>query len=659
MAIVKMNKLSVIGMKSEKDAMLKRLMDLGVVEVNNGAEKLNDENWQALVVRDGDEATVSEYDKQITLVEQAQKVLSDYGKLKSPMFEVRKEITRADYEEMLTHASEYQTCVDRLLSENHKLSEHSNLINQIDAELMSLRPWESYTLPLEEKATARLSIRLGTLPPDAAVDSVSEELEGAGFPTMLQELNRDKEQTYVCLWYFPEDEEGAMEIVKANGYSPAPIGEYQGTVKDNLEKLAENQSKLQEDRELIISQIAAEADRADDLKFYYDSLVIKRDAAKVKSKLLETEETFTFDGWNPTDKNEDVKTLLEGYTCWYEFEEPTEDDEIPVKMKNNRVVAPMEFITKLYSLPNAREIDPTAMFTLFYIIFFGMMFADVGYGLILTVATLLVLKKYKMKEGGAADLMRLLSYCGVSSAVFGVLFGSYFGDLITVVAKEFFGVNLVIKPLWLNPMTEAMTLLIVSCGLGVIHLFFGMGIKAYEQFKAGKPLEAINDNIVWYFIVVGILMMIYGMIASPMLSTIGKWLMITGLAGAIILPLFINKGSGKALGLWNIYSGVTGNLSDILSYSRLLGLGLASASIAQVVNFLAILVGGKGAGIILFLVVEIFGHTLNFAINALGAFVHSARLQYVEFFGKFYEGEGRPFEPFEKNTKYVKIIEEE
>ena len=170
MAIVKMNKLSVIGMKSEKDAMLKRLMDLGVIEVNNGAEKLNDENWQALVVRDGDEATVSEYDRQITLVEQAQKVLSDYGKIKSPMFEVRKEITKSDYEEMLTHASEYQTCVDRLLNENHQLSEHSNLINQIDAELMSLRPWESYTLPLEEKATARLSIRLGTLPPDAAVD---------------------------------------------------------------------------------------------------------------------------------------------------------------------------------------------------------------------------------------------------------------------------------------------------------------------------------------------------------------------------------------------------------------------------------------------------------------------------------------------------------
>lgn len=185
-----------------------------------------------------------------------------------------------------------------------------------------------------------------------------------------------------------------------------------------------------------------------------------------------------------------------------------------------------------------------------------------------------------------------------------------------------------------------------------------MGIKAYEQIKAGKIMEAINDNFVWYMIVLGAILWLFGAQISDGAITAGKYMFLAGIAGAIIIPIFINKGAEKALGIWNIYGGVTGNLSDILSYSRLLGLGLASASIAQVVNFLATL-GGHGIGaVILFVIVEVIGHTFNFAINALGAFVHSCRLQYVEFFGKFFEGGGTEFRPFEKNTKYIRIIEE-
>jgi len=160
-------------------------------------------------------------------------------------------------------------------------------------------------------------------------------------------------------------------------------------------------------------------------------------------------------------------------------------------------------------------------------------------------------------------------------------------------------------------------------------------------------------------IVTGIILWLFGSHVSEGAPAIGKWMTIIGLIGAVVLPVFMNKGAAKALGFWNIYSGVTGNLSDILSYSRLLGLGLASTSIATVINFLATL-GGKGfVGILMFVLVEIIGHVFNFAINALGAFVHSCRLQYVEFFGRFFEGGGREFAPFKKDTKYVRIVEEE
>ena len=184
-----------------------------------------------------------------------------------------------------------------------------------------------------------------------------------------------------------------------------------------------------------------------------------------------------------------------------------------------------------------------------------------------------------------------------------------------------------------------------------------MGIHAYELIRERKFLDACNDVFIWYAIVLGAVMLLFGGKVSPSLPGIGKWMLIVGLALAIILPVFISKGVGKAIGLWNIYSGVSGNLSDILSYSRLLGLGLASTSIAAVFNFLASMGGKTIIGVIMFIVIFLAGHTLNFAINALGAFVHSCRLQYVEFFGKFYEGDGREFDPFDRKTKYINIVE--
>ena len=185
-----------------------------------------------------------------------------------------------------------------------------------------------------------------------------------------------------------------------------------------------------------------------------------------------------------------------------------------------------------------------------------------------------------------------------------------------------------------------------------------MGIKAYEEIKDGKFLDACKDVFAWYLIVAGIILMLFGARVSSGAPGIGKIMAIVGLVAAIVLPFITNKGITKGLGIWDIYSGLTGNLSDILSYSRLLGLGLASTSIAQVFNFLASMGGKSVVGVVMFLVIGILGHTLNFGINALGAFVHSCRLQYVEFFGRFYEGEGKAFEPLSRDTKYINVIKE-
>lgn len=659
MAIVKMNKLSVIGMNDERQGVLRDLMDLGVVEVSGVADKLQSEDWKDLVVKDGDEEHVSEYDRQLSQIQSALGIITQYGKIKKPLFAMRRMVSEKDSIKLQKKEDDFERETREILDLNDKLSEAFATENSYSTQIASLTPWKAYGLPLETTETKRLKLKLGIVPPVTDVAAISEDLAGENCESEVTELGRDNEQCYISLWYFKEDEDRVMDMVKKYGYTNAGIGELEGTVSENIERMSKGIAEIAETKASLEAEIADKSSYKDDLEFYHDMIVVRRDESKVRGNLLTTEQAFTFDGWVPVAVKEKVEKVLSNYTCWYEFNEPSEDDDIPVVLNNNSFVKPMEFITKMYSLPNAREVDPTSIFTLFYIMFFGIMFADIGYGIILFLVTTFAIKKYHMTEGGASQLLRLLSYCGVSSAIWGVLFGGCFGDLFSVVAKTFFGSDFAIKPLWLDPVKSSMTFLVFACGFGVVHLFVGMGIKAYEQIKKGEILEAINDNFLWYMIVTGIILWLFGSHVSEGAPAIGKWMTIIGLIGAVVLPVFMNKGAAKALGFWNIYSGVTGNLSDILSYSRLLGLGLASTSIATVINFLATL-GGKGfVGILMFVLVEIIGHVFNFAINALGAFVHSCRLQYVEFFGRFFEGGGREFAPFKKDTKYVRIVEEE
>lgn len=659
MAIVKMHKVSVIGMIDERRAILDDLMELGVVEISNGAVKLQDEDWGKLVAPDGDEQGVRESAKKQADVAFAIETLNKHGKIKAPLFSVRQKVSKQTEQEIFDSEASYEEETKKILKLDAELQEAHSERNDANTRIMGLTPWNSYDVPLDVKETDDLFIKLGTMPPLTDIDSITREFEDKDIPVEIAEIARDKQQTYASLMYFKSDEDAVWEIVRHYGFSDNSFEGYKGTVSANIEQLkleAENAEKRQDE---ISDQIAAEVGRLDDLKNYFDLLQIKLDKARVRGKLLNTETAFHFDGWVPVAAEEEVSRLLDKYTCFYEYEEPAEDDnDIPVQFKNKGLFSSAEFITRLYSLPNPHEVDPTSIFTFFYILFFGMMFGDVGYGLIIIIATGILLKKKKV-EGSAKKLMHILFYSGISSTFWGVMFGSYFGDAIQVITKTFFDKQITIKPLWLDPGKSAMLFLVVSCGLGIIHLFVGMGVDAYKKFKAGKPLEAINDDFAWYLIVLGAVMALFGKTLNPSLSVAGKWMLVVGLAMAVILPFFINKGAGKAIGLWNIYSGLTGNLSDILSYSRLLGLGLASTSIAQVFNFLASMGGKSVVGVVMFVLIFTLGHTLNFAINALGAFVHSCRLQFVEFFGKFYEGGGREFEPFEKNTKYIKVVEEE
>ena len=290
---------------------------------------------------------------------------------------------------------------------------------------------------------------------------------------------------------------------------------------------------------------------------------------------------------------------------------------------------------------------------LFFFIFFGMMLSDAGYGLILTIGGLLGARYLDAGEG-LKRIMRMIGISGISTMFWGVLYGSWFGDAVPIVAETFFGRSIEI-PMLIDPLNEPMKVLIISCVFGIVHLFAGMGIRAYIMIKRRDVPGAVFDVGLWYVFLIGLPLLL----VPGTLGTVGKVMSVAGAVGLVLTqgrhkPTLTGKITSGVMSLYN----VTSYFSDVLSYSRILALGLATGVIASVVNILASMAGNSIIGIILFIVVFVFGHLLNLAINALGAYVHSARLQYVEFFGKYYEGGGVKFNPLKIETKYVKVTEE-
>jgi V/A-type H+-transporting ATPase subunit I len=265
-----------------------------------------------------------------------------------------------------------------------------------------------------------------------------------------------------------------------------------------------------------------------------------------------------------------------------------------------------------------------------------MMVTDAAYGILLAAITGYILKKYK-PEGGMKKIMGVLFFGGISTFVWGGIFGGWFGDLIKV------------KPWWFNPLDEPLKMLIFCLLLGVIHLYTGYILQAYQNIRAGNIMDAIYDQVLWLMLLTGLMFL-----ALPPLAVIGKYMAIIGALGTVIFAARSEKNIFKRFtsGVLALY-GVSGFLGDVLSYSRLFALCLATGVIAQVFNAMGLMMGSTLIGKIIMVAFLAFAHVFNTALGVLGAYVHTSRLQYVEFFGKFYEGEGKLFNPLRIKTKYI------
>ena len=676
MSIAKMEKLAVIGLSNTKDKLIADLADLGVVEITErfipGADEIKDPDApealesQASEIKkpqevfdkvDGDPDFVSTIEGEMSRTDTALDTLKRYSKEKEPLFATKKVINGERLKDLLNRRAEIEGYISSILRLNYRLHMTDEKINKMSSDLASLKPWIVYDVPLDISETKFTNIELGVVPSTVNLDNIKEKFSELELPSDISVVNSDRELIYLAVVMMKEGTDNVLGILKQYGFTQLPFQGFEGRVSDNIEKITKQIDEQKDVRRELEDEVAGYGKMQQDIEFLSDYLTIERDRERIKSKMRVTKRTFNFEGWVPSHLKDGVERILDRYGCHYEYREPLEGEEVPVMIENSAAVTPFEAVTQMYSMPDYKGFDPTKWFAIFYAMFFGIMLSDAGYGLVITIATFVALKKFEL-EGMTKKMVKMFMYCGIATVFWGAMFGGWFGDLIPVVADVLFGKKVEIKPIWFNPIDDPTRLLIWSLGFGVVHIFLGMAINAYMLIKRGHFWDAVFDVFSWYVLIIGAIM--YGALgnSNPMLGKIGLYMAVIGAAVLLLTGGRKNKGFGKVTGGLGALYGITGYVSDILSYSRLLALGLATGVIASVVNTMGSL-GGRGiVSFIVLIVVGIVGHSFNMAINILGAFVHSSRLQYIEFFGKFYEDGGEEFDPFRNETKYIRILKE-
>ena len=652
MSIVKMKRLRLFAMGADQAPMLARLQKLGCVQIDQPQEKLHDPQWAGLVRLDS--VQMDETEALHSRMKAALAALNETAPVKTSIFDGRRAVTADQlFDDGVRQEAEAATA--EIAKQTGLISDLYAQKSKLAAQKESLGPWLGLQVPLECTGTRSAIFELLMTPVSEDIAAMEKALEEATPMASFVVGHRDGEYQYLLLIAHREAEETALEALRPFGTSKASAARgWTGTADENTARLDGEIAALDKRIEEEKAKIAQQSPHRDALKQCIDRLEQDLARGKAIGSLLATQSTFFLEGWMSAPQEEQVKKLLDGYTCAYEIEEPTAEDDPPVQLKNNKWTHPLNMVTEMYALPTYDGVDPSALIFPFFTLFFGIMYADLGYGLVLMVIAFIAIRFCHLR-GMMDQMFRLMFLCGVTTAVMGFTFGGFFGDVLKVIYTEFLGVAPADFPGWLtwfnsgplfNPMDNPMQMMVFSLVLGAVHLITGMIIHMVMEARDGQWLEGVLDVIPWWTLFAG-----FG------LGAMGKgW----GLAWAGAAFLVLTQGRhkkgifGKLLGGVTSLYDVTSYLSDILSYLRLMALVLATSVIASVVNTL-----GAMTGLIGFIIVFLIGHSFNMAVNIIGTYVHAARLQYLEFFGKFYKEGGHAFTPLKIDTTYVDVIKEE
>ena len=642
MAIVKMKHLRLVAMGSDREDLLHLLQSMGCVEIDEPSVDPSDPLWAGLSRPDS--GGLSAARERNSEAERAVAVLKRSAPEKGGLLRAKPNLT----EDQLLD----QKAAGQALEAAEEINGAERRINAIHAEQLKLEtqkaalaPWLGLDLPLETGSGGQVTIQMGTLPGAVPFETAEEAALAAGELTQLTQISADRENRYCLLVCHSSQSQAVLEALKDQGWSRANLREWTGTAAENTARLDRELEALTQEQHELEEKLAGMGGLRPALKQLADATAVEVSREESRDRMLDTDKTFFLEGWVPAERWPELEQALEPYPCAYEAADPTPEEypNVPVRLKNNWFTKPLNMVTEMYSLPAYGSLDPNPLMAPFFILFYGIMMADMGYGLVMFLLGALVLRK-KKPGGTMGHMCGLLVLCGISTFIMGALTGGFFGDFIPQLLKLINPESTFALPALFTPLEDTMMILIGAMCLGFVQILTGMAISFVKKLRDGQVMDAIWEEVTWWVVFAGLALAILKV--TNLVIILGGVMVVAG-------PLITGKGFGKITGIFgSLYNHVTGYFGDILSYSRLMALMLAGSVIAQVFNTLGAIPGN----IVLFIIISFAGNTLNFALNLLGCYVHDLRLQCLEYFNKFYQDGGKPFRPLTLNTKYYNVV---
>ena len=642
MAILKMKKLRICGVSEEQTQLIRQLQLLGSVEIGAPCALTDTQGVQVFCAGDGKSAdALLRTSARLT---SALETLKHYETKKGGLFAARPEKTIGELFSDEAYAAALDTA-QAVLDAQDARSRLAAEKSRLTAVRESFVPWQQLPLPLETLGTQHTRILLGTVPAQTDLEALRARVFEAADEVQIEQISADQQSLYLLVFVHKCAAEAVGAALREAGFALTTFDGVQGTAAENIRRTDEAIAACEQQDAEKLAELTALAAQKPALQLAFDRCTQEISKAQAADRLVHSEKTFCLGGWVPCEDVGKLEALLSGFCCAWELTDPAPEEypDVPVKLKNNKLTWPLNMVTEMYSLPAYDGVDPNPLMAPFFILFYGIMMADMGYGLLMILASIIITKKSRPK-GTSGQMFGLMFSCGISTFLMGALTGGFFGDflpqLVGIIDPD---TTFKALPSLFTPLDDTISILIGAMALGFVQIVTGMAISFVEKIKKGQIMDAIWEELTWWIVFAGIACMALG---------VTNIVLYVGLAMVVVGSGWSAKGFGKVTAIFgSVYNHVTGYFGDILSYSRLMTLMLAGSVIASVFNTLGAIPGN----VVIFLIISALGNGLNFALNLLSCYVHDLRLQCLEYFGKFYKDGGRPFKPLAINTKYVDI----
>jgi V/A-type H+-transporting ATPase subunit I len=670
MAIAKIKRIEIIGLERDKDALLHRLQRLGVMELIPAQEIPSVPAYS----QSPDTANLAEIEDTISLLVSFRKKKSAFG----GMVSIKEAVYQQEAQDIV-NTFDYQGLLKEVNHLRNSLKNFSQHRERLIQEALLLVPWKNLHISLDQLyPTHNCGIFLGVLDKRDHENLLSNCHEIA-IDVFCDAVYEDQANVYLFILYLKQDLEKLESLLKQHHFNFVTLSRHKATVKERIFEINRQVMVLDDQAREVKNKIVQLASQQKNLMVVYDYLANVRKRQVIDKDLDKQKFTFRVSGWV---REKDVKLIeeavLEEFPETAMFVSEPGGENIPVILENPRWLQPFEFITRIYGMPQYHELDPTPFLAPFFFLYFGFCVSDAGYGLLIVSISWFALKKFRMGPQGWR-FFRLFLYCGISTIVVGLLTGSWFGNALDIAGQS----NAVFLPLKkfkdslviLDPMQDPTRLLVIALWIGIVQIWFGNIVAGIGNFKNKRYLDIILDQLPMLTFLFGLTGLGLGFLGALGTTNIAifKYAALGGAVTLILTQGRSEKGIGSKLffGFYNLYSALSGYLSDILSYSRLWALGLVTGVMANTVNLISVQFSQIFPSIIPFvdkitvlrmllsalilITVFVAGHAVSFLMNLLGAFVHPLRLQFVEFFSKFFKSGGETFKPLKIEIKYINL----